>query len=109
MSTFVDLPEGAGWTTDERFGFKNCPRVVLQFCWVIPNVSDDDADSPARRAVRALGGAVTMSSYVDVQRLPVVARARFPLDDASALEELAAKASESGRRSVHRWAEALCA
>lgn len=102
----IDLPEGAGWTNDDRFTLKSAaPELVLCFRWVVPNFPNGSNDSDSRVTLRELGGVMTMSIYLDIRRLP--GACDNLLADASALEKLAAAAPQRALRSAARWADSL--
>jgi hypothetical protein len=102
----IDLPEGAGWTTDDRFAFKSAaPELVLCFRWVVPNFPDGSSDGDSRVTLRELGGVMTMPIYLGINCLP--GAGDNLLADASALEKLAAAAPRRALRSAARWADSL--
>ena len=102
----IDLPEGAGWTNDNRFAFNAAtPELVIHFRWVVPNFTPNSSDGDSRVTLRHLGGVMTVSIYLDVQRLP---RAGDDLlADAAVLEAMAAAAPRRQLRSAVHWAESL--
>ena len=103
----IDLPEGegAGWTNDNRFAFTATPELVIHFRWVVPNFTPDSSDGDSRVTLRHLGGVMTVSIYLDIQRLP---RAGDDLlADAGVLEAMAAAPPRRQLRSAVHWAEAL--
>ena len=106
VQAVIDLPEGAGWTNDDRFALKSdTPELVLCFRWVVPNFPDGSSDGDSRVTLRELGGVMTMAIYLDISRLP--GAGDNLLVDASALEKLAAAAPRRALRSEARWDDSL--
>lgn len=102
----IDLPEGAGWTNDNRFAFKAAtPELVIHFHWVVPNFTPNSSDGDSRVTLRHLGGVMAVSIYLDIQRLP---RAGDDLlAEAGVLEAMAAAPPRRQLRSAVHWAESL--
>ena len=104
----IDLPieRAAGWTNDDRFTLKSdTPELVLCFRWVVPNFPEGSDGGDSRVTLRELGGVMTMAIYLTIQRMP--GAGDNLLNDANALEKLAAAAPRRALRSAARWADSL--